>query len=415
MIIFANEKQKTTHMLLYFITSLPMMVSLFWLTVLIVDCLKQFTMSRARITIFAAVTTTLYGCHFCYFNHLTEWLPVSDTIYSAATLAVFPLYYLYIKETCQGSPTMREKILSVLPSTAIGTAVTIIYILMNANERQTFINNGLYGGEVLSLTGLPQLQAIIHAAGRLLFVMEILPVLYFGARLIRKYNTLVDNVYADSDYRRMDVADTAMKVFIATCVVGFICNIIGRYQFASNIALLAVPSVMFSILIFLVMYAAHTQRNTIVELKNETSAHTCTKVSETNTKLPPTQDDTQTEREEVKPDAINTLRQRIEQMMHEERPYLKPDLKISDIAMRLGTNRDYIYQAINVQMGISFADYVNRLRIDHACSLLRKNPTMPLSEVMVACGYSSNSTFYRCFRKFAGKTPAEYILANKNS
>lgn len=399
-------------MLQYFITSLPMMVSFFWLCILTVDCIKHFTMPHVRITIFATVTTILYACHFCYFNHLTQWLLVSDTLYSGATLAVFPLYYLYIKETCQGSPTTQEKLLSILPTAVISAAVALTYILMDDAERQTFFIQGLYGGKKLSFTGLPLLQSILHIVKRMVFVIQIPLVLYFGARLIRQYNKEVDKVYSDNDYRRMDVADTVMKVFILTCLVGFVCNIIGRHQFADNIALLAIPSVMFSILIFFVMYSAHMQRISIIELKNETSSQFPSNKAK-NTDNRQNIHTPSTEEEEVKPDTIKLLRQRIEQIMQEERPYLKPDLKISDIAMRLATNRDYIYQAINVQMGISFADYVNSLRIGNACRLLQENPYMTLSDVMVACGYSSSSTFYRCFRKYTGKTPAEYILAQK--
>jgi len=156
------------------------------------------------------------------------------------------------------------------------------------------------------------------------------------------------------------------------------------------------------------------QRISIIELKNETSSQFPSNKAE-NTDNRQNIHTPSTEEEEVKPDTIKLLRQRIEQIMQEERPYLKPDLKISDIAMRLATNRDYIYQAINVQMGISFADYVNSLRIGNACRLLQENPSMTLSDVMVACGYSSSSTFYRCFRKYTGKTPAEYILAQKST
>jgi YesN/AraC family two-component response regulator len=155
------------------------------------------------------------------------------------------------------------------------------------------------------------------------------------------------------------------------------------------------------------------QRISIIELKNETSSQFPSNKAENTDNRQNIHTPSTEEEEEVKPDTIKLLRQRIEQIMQEERPYLKPDLKISDIAMRLATNRDYIYQAINVQMGISFADYVNSLRIGNACRLLQENPSMILSDVMVAYGYSSSSTFYRSFRKYTGKTQAVYILAQK--
>jgi YesN/AraC family two-component response regulator len=104
----------------------------------------------------------------------------------------------------------------------------------------------------------------------------------------------------------------------------------------------------------------------------------------------------------------NGLRQRIEKLMHDEQLYLQPNLKISDLAQQLGSNRNYIYNAINVEMGLSFSDYVNGMRVEHAQQLMRQQPDLLLSEVAVNSGFSSTVSFYRAFKKFAGCAPKDW-------
>ena len=51
-------------------------------------------------------------------------------------------------------------------------------------------------------------------------------------------------------------------------------------------------------------------------------------------------------------------------------------------------------------MGVSFADYINRLRIEHAERLIEEHPEMSMNEVAESSGYHSLSSFYRNRKKF---------------
>lgn len=103
-----------------------------------------------------------------------------------------------------------------------------------------------------------------------------------------------------------------------------------------------------------------------------------------------------------------SLREQIEHLMKVEEAFLQPNLKISDMAQRLGSNRNYIYEAINKEMGMSFSEYVNRLRVAHSQELMKKHPDMLLGEVAVKSGFSSTVSFYRSFKKYVGCAPKEW-------
>ena len=88
--------------------------------------------------------------------------------------------------------------------------------------------------------------------------------------------------------------------------------------------------------------------------------------------------------------------------------YRQPSLKIVDLVDRLGSNRSYVFQAINREMGISFNEYVNRLRADHAEKEIREHPDKTLYMIGEQSGFASSSSFYRNFKQFKGIAPKEF-------
>jgi len=78
-------------------TAMPMFVCLFWSVMLTLDMLTEGrSRQRTCLLIFMLSASVLYFGHCVFFNHNTELIPVSDTLYCAANLSVYPLYYIYI-------------------------------------------------------------------------------------------------------------------------------------------------------------------------------------------------------------------------------------------------------------------------------------------------------------------------------
>lgn len=106
------------------------------------------------------------------------------------------------------------------------------------------------------------------------------------------------------------------------------------------------------------------------------------------------------------------LMQRICQLMDEERLYLNKDLKVSDVALRLGTNTTYISNCINSLKGCTFNQFVNTYRIAYAKQLSQQQPDMKLSSISLASGFSSEQSFFRNFKAITGMTPNEWRQKN---
>ena len=103
------------------------------------------------------------------------------------------------------------------------------------------------------------------------------------------------------------------------------------------------------------------------------------------------------------------LLQRITVLMDERKPYLNPDLKMSDVADVLAVHRNEVSACINSQAGCSFSQFVNRYRVEYAQQLLRSQPDMKVSAVCEESGFATESSFFRAFKALTGMTPREWI------
>jgi AraC-like DNA-binding protein len=94
-----------------------------------------------------------------------------------------------------------------------------------------------------------------------------------------------------------------------------------------------------------------------------------------------------------------------------EKIYLDSRCSIDFLAKKTGTNSKYISQVINEDFGESFLNYINKLRIEEAKSILEKQSTRIYSIEGVGnmVGFQSKSTFNNHFKKFTGMTPSQYL------
>lgn len=105
--------------------------------------------------------------------------------------------------------------------------------------------------------------------------------------------------------------------------------------------------------------------------------------------------------------AISELGTRIERVFRENQIFLNPHLKLSDVARAVGTNRTYVSNFFNQELGVSFYEYVNTMRIDLACRLLGDTDA-PVREIAEKSGFNSHQSFIRTFLKLKGIKPTEF-------
>lgn len=373
---------------------LPMMVCAFWSIVLILDWSAAHDKLRLWLWQFMVVAMLLYVGHAVFFNHYTTIVPFTNTLYCACNLLVFPLYHVYIKGLSvphyldNRRQQWHDRCILFLPALVISFIVGILYLMMSSTERSDFIETYLYHNEFSGLHGTTFLQAVVHQIAKLCFAIQVIIIFILGFRNLRQYKRFIDNTYADTENKRLEKVQIILILFIVGVFLAFVSNIIGRWRFMDNALLLAIPSLFFSILLFMIGYIGSRTMFSISNVNDKEFTPTSPNMSGN--------DNEQT---------VSSFTVSLEQLMNKQQLYLQHDLKISDVALLLGSNRTYIQRSIMELSGESFTKYINRKRIEHAIELQKNHPEYNIETIATQSGYTHLGTFYRNYKIVTGKTP----------
>ena len=102
---------------------------------------------------------------------------------------------------------------------------------------------------------------------------------------------------------------------------------------------------------------------------------------------------------------------RLATYMREHKPYLNPELNLSDLAEELEMTRAQLSQVINTGFKKNFNDFVNGFRVAEFKEKLNQGKHKQLSLLGIAydCGFNSKATFNRVFKKLTLKSPTEFL------
>ena len=102
------------------------------------------------------------------------------------------------------------------------------------------------------------------------------------------------------------------------------------------------------------------------------------------------------------------LMEEMSALIEEKELYRQKNLRITEVASELATNKTYVSILLNNLSGESFTSLITRYRVEYAQKLLREHPDMLLDEVAEQSGFSSRTTFFRNFKSLTGLTPQEW-------
>lgn len=108
-------------------------------------------------------------------------------------------------------------------------------------------------------------------------------------------------------------------------------------------------------------------------------------------------------------EASADLMERIYQVMEAQKLYQDSNLKVTDLAAALGTNRRSVSDCINSQKGCTFTQFVNIYRVEHAKRVMRQNPGKKVTDIYLESGFANEGSFFRTFKAITGMTPKEWL------
>ena len=338
---------------------IPFFVCLFWFITFITHYRKCDT-AKKFLTWFLCICVVLYFCHALFFtvglSHPMECL------WTLCSLSVYPLYYAYICNLVSRPNTPHKLFLILLPGIIVAVA------------------KYFYPGDT------------VDNARKILFAIQVFIVIYFGYRKLHTFDRDIANVYADTEGRDTTAVKHLLIAFVITSLCSAIANALGRQYFAQSDWMVFAVLTPFSVMLFALSYIGFIRDFSFEQFAEDSKEYT----------EQPTGDTTAIEEREVG--------NSIEKFFITKQLYLTPNLKIGDVAKSTGICRTYISNYINQTKGMSFSDYINSLRVEHAKNLLSSNvENTKIATIATRSGFSSEQSFYRNFHKFTGMKPLEWV------
>lgn len=108
---------------------------------------------------------------------------------------------------------------------------------------------------------------------------------------------------------------------------------------------------------------------------------------------------------EVKNRLVELAKEYVEEHYYE-------NLMLSDAAQRVGVSAGYLSTLFQKQLSKGFVDYLNEVRIEHACAYLQQN-YLKTYEIAYKIGFRDEKYFSKVFKKVKGMSPSEYRKLNQ--
>lgn len=83
------------------------------------------------------------------------------------------------------------------------------------------------------------------------------------------------------------------------------------------------------------------------------------------------------------------------------------NVRLQEVAKAINMNKFYFCKRFKRVTGISFTDYLTRIRMEK-CKNLLLNPNLRVSEIAFESGFQSITNFNRVFKKILGQSPTDY-------
>lgn len=83
------------------------------------------------------------------------------------------------------------------------------------------------------------------------------------------------------------------------------------------------------------------------------------------------------------------------------------NLTLQEVADKVGITAGYLSTLFSQKLSCGFVDYLNMIRIEHACNYLTQN-YFKTYEIAYKVGFNDEKYFSKVFRKLQGQSPSEY-------
>ncbi len=359
-------------MLKHILLLTPIYVTLFWSITLNTDS-RKFSTPRLFLGKFMIFTVIIYISHFLYFEPYPDLYILIDPVYQLASLIVFPMYYIYFRLlTVDAKFDLKIHYKYLLAPFSLFVLYCLGLLFTPANEYREWI----YNRDYTSATPGIQYFRIIYLLIRITFLIQVVASVAGNFFLIRKHGKKAEQFYSDifdSSTKQVKILNSSM---IITGAASLVLSALGRDFFEEEITGIAIASVVFSTMLFIIGRLGDKQKslNPTYEYNNLLDNNFVSEISA---------------------GAQNIILEKILILFNEHKVYLDSKLTIQDIAQSVGTNRTYISSIINQRFNLNFCTFVNNFRVTELEKVIIEHPEYTNQSYAETCGFGSVDSLKR--------------------
>ena len=110
-------------------------------------------------------------------------------------------------------------------------------------------------------------------------------------------------------------------------------------------------------------------------------------------------------------DELETLFRKLRDHMNNKKPYMNPELRLSDLSRELNIPAHKLSQVINTVPDQNFYEFINSYRVEEVKKRLPNTEYEHLTMEGIAeeCGFNSSASFYRVFKQQTQMTPSQFL------
>lgn len=315
----------------------------------------------------------------------------TESIYLLTSLTVYPLYYCYIKLLTIESAFKIKNLIHFVPAVLLGLASFITGLFFTDQQRLDYVElfvmrKDTSGIELFSPAGI---KSSIFIICRIVFVIQVFFYLLNGVILTQLHERRIANFYSNAEGKSLLLVRMVTLSFLVISVMSITFAIIDRNLFLLNQHLLLIPSIIFSILLYLIGYLGNITKQVMMESRHNQLRPNSSRIH--NTEL---------------------MREKILHLFKDEKIFKNPNLLLTNLSDTFQTPGADVSQLINEDFKTDFSDFVNQHRISIAKELIDNdiNNGRTFESIASESGFDSLSSFTRVFKSYEGITPQKYWM-----
>ena len=305
-----------------------------------------------------------------------------------------PLYYIYCQYLLDKNYKVSMKSMVHFVPSVLVFLLMLPFYSMPANKKIIFLQNLESNGNVT----IPAEQLVFMA----IHVIQTVIYLYAAYKFIVKKEEELKEVTSDVVVVKKISWLNTFSLYFGIYLVLYLLLVvalvfINSYQFQIDYVMLLITSLS----LYAIGYSAIQSPEIFKSFPGRDSTAIGSQSITPNSQLP--------QPELKNGNRFPGLKEKLLQFMEINKPYLKSDLKISELADSLSVPYHQLSQLINDEFLVNFYDFINKYRVEDAKRLLiENNRNFKILAIAYEVGFNSKATFNRVFKKFTDLTPSEF-------